>query len=86
MRRTKNDRLEAKLYRDTGHDGHWIAWSPKIGWVAFPARPNGWAQREPIAELDAMRLCEVPLARAFNTSLLEAFRRVVQPAAHTLSG
>jgi hypothetical protein len=80
----RTGRLEARLYRDTGHEGHWIAWSAKIGWMGFPARPNGWAEREPVAELDATRLREVPLAQAFNTSLLDAFRRAAQPAANSI--
>jgi len=86
MRRMREGRLEARVYRDIEQQDRWIAWSAKIGWMGFPARPNGWAEREPVVELDAVRLREVPLARALNTSLLEAFRRAVQPAAHTLSG
>ena len=81
MGRTTKNRLEAKLYRDLDRQDRWIAWSAKIGWVGFAARPNGWAEREPVARLDALHLCEVPLAQAFNTSLLDAFRR-----AQTLSG
>ncbi|HEV3198764.1 MAG TPA: hypothetical protein VGZ73_12680 [Bryobacteraceae bacterium] len=81
MRRVREFRLEAKLYRDIEHQDRWIAWSANIGWVGFHARPNGWADREPVAELDALHLREVPLAQAFDTSLLEAFRRADRPAA-----
>ena len=72
MRRGK---LAAKLYRDIDHDDEWIAWSANIGWVRFRARPNGWAERVPIVELDALHLRAVSLAQAFNTRLIEAFRR-----------
>jgi hypothetical protein len=79
--------LQAKLYRDVDHADHWVAWSANHGWATFWARPNGWAEREPLVEPRAMRMCEVPLAEAFNTDLLAAFQRPVQPtAARTLSG
>jgi hypothetical protein len=77
LRRMREVRFEAKLYRDIDHQDRWIAWSAKIGWVGFHARPNGWAEREPVVELEARRLREVPLAQAFNTSLLEAFQSAV---------
>lgn len=86
MRRMSEVRLEVKLYRDIDHQDRWIAWSPKIGWVGFHARPNGWAEREPVVELEALHLREVPLVQAFNTSLLEAFQAAVRPAAHAASG
>jgi hypothetical protein len=81
MRRMGKDRLEVRLYQDIDRPDHWIAWSAKIGWVGFQARPNGWAERQPVGELDWMRLHEVPLAQALNTDLLEAFLRAVRPAA-----
>ena len=71
----RNGPLHAKLYRDIDHDDQWIAWSANIGWVRFRARPNGWAERVPIVELDALHLRAVSLAQAFNTRLIEAFRR-----------
>jgi hypothetical protein len=86
MRRMRKVWLEARLYRDIDHQDRWIAWSAKIGWVGSHARPNGWAEREPVVELEALRLREVPLARAFNTSLLEAFQSAVRPAAHAAAG
>jgi hypothetical protein len=80
MRCMRKVQLEARLYRDIDHQDRWIAWSAKIGWVGFHARPNGWAEREPVVELAALRLREVPLVQAFNTSLLEAFKPAVRPA------
>jgi hypothetical protein len=74
MRREQIE-LDAKLYRDMDHDGHWVAWSANLGWVRFRACPNGWAERQPVAELDALRLRAVSLARAFDTAMIEAFRR-----------
>ena len=70
----RRDRLEARLYRDIDHGDQWIAWSRNIGWVRFRARPNGWAERKPGVELDALHLREVSLAQAFDTDLIEAFR------------
>jgi len=72
MRRAQ---LEARLYRDIDRDDFWIAWSTNIGWVRFRARPNGWAERESVVELDASRLRAVSLVKAFNTGLIEAFPR-----------
>jgi hypothetical protein len=71
--------LAARLYRDLDHHDYWIAWSAKIGWVRFPARPNGWADRKPVVELGALHLREVPLAKAFNSDLIEAFRTTLFP-------
>jgi len=71
---TRRVRPDAKLYRDIGHLDHWTARSAKIGWVHFRARPNGWAERKPVVEVDALRLSEVSLARAFNTGLIQAFQ------------
>jgi hypothetical protein len=85
MPRRKRPRLAAKLYRDIDHADRWIAWSANTGWATFWARPNGWAEREPIVELGAVRVREVPLAEAFNTDLLAAFQRAAPPA-QTLSG
>jgi hypothetical protein len=70
---------KAKLYRDLDHHDYWIAWSANVGWVRFPARPNGWADRKPVVELDTLHLCEVSLAQAFNTDLIEAFRTTFFP-------
>ena len=83
MPQRKKAGLEAKLYRDVDQADHWVAWSANIGWQVFWARPNGWAEREPLAELGAIRLCEVPLAEAFNSDVLAAFRR---PPPRALTG
>ena len=74
-----NPRLGAKLYRDPDHDGQWIAWSRNIGWVRFPACPNGWTERKPAGELDTSHLREVSLAQALDTALIEAFRATLLP-------
>jgi hypothetical protein len=70
---TRRNPLKAKLYRETDIEDHWIAWSAKLGWVRFPAHRNGWAERKPAVESDALLLQEVPLAQAFNTDLMDAF-------------
>jgi hypothetical protein len=75
MPHRKRARLEAKLYRDIDQAGRWIVWSARTGWHAFWARPNGWAERQPLVELGAVRLREVPLVEAFDTDLLAAFQR-----------
>jgi hypothetical protein len=61
-----------KLYRSTIHSTHWVAYSPATGWTMFPARQNGWYNRQPARGLDPMHLREVPLRLAFNTGLLES--------------
>jgi hypothetical protein len=69
----RKDQLAARLYRDIDCGEQWIAWSAKIGWVRFWARPNGWAERMPVVGLDGLHVREVSLAQAFNTGLIEAF-------------
>ena len=56
----------AKLYWSRDHDRHWVAFTPRTGFVVFPAEQNGWSKRRPVAH-DAARLREVPACRAFNT-------------------
>jgi len=69
---------EVRLYRDLDNADHWIAWSAKIGWVHFWARPNGWAERVSVADLDDLHLSEIPTAQALNTSLIAAFQHQAQ--------
>ena len=58
-----------KLYRSLAHPGHWIAYAPGIGWVAFPNKDNGWEERHPARGLDPMNLREVPLHLATRTGI-----------------
>lgn len=60
-----------KLYRSAVHHNHWIAYSPEQGWLMFPARENGWHDRQPARGVDPMHLREVPAQLASNTGLLE---------------
>ena len=50
-----------KLYRSAMHPRHWIAFVDGDGWVAFPARENGWEERHPARGLDPLYLRRVPL-------------------------
>ena len=58
-----------KLYRSSTHPRHWVAYVPGNGWVAFPAREGGWAERHPARGLDPLHLREVSLDLAANTGL-----------------
>ncbi|HTS28194.1 MAG TPA: hypothetical protein VMH81_20110 [Bryobacteraceae bacterium] len=67
-----------RLYRSTLHPKHWVASIPGSGWVAFPARENGWADRHPARGLDPLYLREVPLELATNTGILEPEPELVE--------
>ena len=58
-----------KLYRDAQHPTNWVAYVPKVGWVAFPAIENGWDRRAPARGLDPLFLREVPLEKGFAAGL-----------------
>ncbi len=61
-----------RLYRSAVHPKHWIAHIPGTGWLAFPAKENGWADHHPARGLDPLYLREVPLERAAGTGFLES--------------
>jgi hypothetical protein len=54
-----------KLYRDGQHPKNWVAYISNVGWVAFPAKENGWDYRVPARGLDPLFLREVPLQYGF---------------------
>lgn len=58
-----------KLYRDALHPKTWIAYVPEAGWLAFPAKENGWAYRGPARGLDPLYLREVPLHQGFSAGV-----------------
>jgi len=60
------------LYRSSAHPQHWIAWSDRSGWLLFPAKFNGWQERQPYPGANPAKLQQVPLWLSFNTGLLEA--------------
>jgi hypothetical protein len=60
-----------KLYRSAVHPGCWLAYVPGTGWMSFPARENGWAERRPARGLDPVHLREAPLEHAASTGILE---------------
>ena len=62
-----------RLYRSPAESLHWFVWAEDLGWLLFPAKPNGWAERSPAKNVSRQRLQEVPLRMAFNTGLIEAF-------------
>lgn len=54
-----------KLYRDALRPKNWVAYVANVGWVAFPAKENGWDHRAPARGLDPLYLREVPLENGF---------------------
>jgi hypothetical protein len=61
-----------RLYRTNRDWQHWFVLIPSTGWVRFPAKIDGWAERQHVTMLSREHLHEVPLWLAFNTGLLEA--------------
>ncbi len=48
-----------KLYKSAIHRNSWVANIPGMGWVTFPARENGWEERQPARGLDPLYLRQV---------------------------
>ena len=63
-----------RLYRSSRDLEHWYVFEEFAGWVRFPAKINGWAERRPVRGLSGLDLREVPLRLSFNTGLWEAER------------
>ena len=61
-----------RLYRSSQDLQNWYAFLETDGWMRFPAKVNGWHQRQPVQGLHALGLREVPLWLSFHTGLLEA--------------
>ncbi len=55
-----------RLYTSAIHRNHWIASVPGSGWVMFPARENGWEERQPARGLDPLYLREASPRLAEN--------------------
>jgi hypothetical protein len=69
-----------RLYRSPKDLQHWFVHQQAIGWMRFPARVNGWADRLPVQTVRDLDLQEVPLWLSFNTGL-PASRRAIGVAA-----
>ena len=54
------------LYRSPQLSAHWVAYSDRLGWVMFPAKPNGWQERKPYRG-ETARLMRLPPRLGFNT-------------------
>lgn len=65
----------ARLYRSARDLQHWYVYEDSAGWLSFPAKTNGWADRRPAGTVRGLDLREVPLWLSFNTGLLEAVSR-----------
>ena len=65
-----------KLYRDALHPRNWVAYVPESGWVAFPAKENGWANRTPARGLDPLYLRQVPLDNGFQAGVPQELSQV----------
>jgi hypothetical protein len=64
-----------RLYRNASDLQHWFVRIPGPDWLRFPAKFDGWAQRQTVNMLNHKHLNPVPLWLAFNTGLLEAIER-----------
>jgi hypothetical protein len=58
-----------RLFHTLQYVNSWIAQTVKEGWVRFPAKLDGWDDREPAKGIDSIRLREVPLAQGVNTGM-----------------
>jgi hypothetical protein len=58
-----------KLYQSAAHPKHWIAYVQSLGWLMFPARENGWEQRQPARGLDPLHLRQMPVRCAQDAGL-----------------
>jgi hypothetical protein len=63
-----------RLYRSSRDLEHWFVFEDSMGWMKFPARIDGWAERRPVRTVSGLDLREVPLWLSFNTGL-QADRR-----------
>jgi hypothetical protein len=54
------------LYRASHLLSYWVAHSDRLGWVMFPARPDGWSHRRPYVG-DLAGLMRLPARLGFNT-------------------
>ncbi len=54
------------LYRASNLLSYWVAFSDRLGWVMFPARPDGWKDRVPYRG-ETTRLMQIPGRLGFNT-------------------
>ena len=54
------------LYRSSDLLSYWVAHSESLGWVMFPAKPNGWSEKRPYRG-DTLRLQRIPQRLGFNT-------------------
>ena len=60
-----------KLFRNSEYPNRWYAYSESIGWVMFPAEPDGWSKREPARGIDPVRVRQVALALGSGTGIPE---------------
>jgi hypothetical protein len=71
-----------RLYRSVRDLEHWFVCDDREGWMRFPAKIDGWAERRPVHTVSHLDLHEVPLRLSFNTGLLETCpRRAISLAA-----
>jgi hypothetical protein len=54
------------LYRAANLLSEWVAYSERVGWVMFPARPNGWSEKK-VYHGDITKLMRIPARLGFNT-------------------
>jgi hypothetical protein len=64
-----------RLYRSVRDLEHWFVCDDREGWMSFPAKIDGWAERRPVHTVCDLDVREVPLGLSFNTGLLETCGR-----------
>lgn len=69
--------IMARLYTSAIHRNHWIASVAGVGWFMFPARENGWEDRQPARGLDPLYLREVPAKLGENAGFPQYGRETV---------
>lgn len=67
-----------QLYRSPLLLTHWVAHSEALGWVMFPAKASGWAERKTFRG-DTSNLMRIPQRLGFNTGFPHPDATPVRP-------
>ena len=58
-----------KLYKDALHPRNLVAYVEGSGWLAFPAKENGWEERQPARGLDPLYLRQVSVEQGVKAGV-----------------
>lgn len=61
--------MQPRLYYTGQYPGSWVSQTAEGAWVMFPAKLDGWDERQPASGIDSIRLREVPINQGFNTGM-----------------